>query len=164
VRGDVGKLEGYLRAVDALFYQSGEHFDEEKALELLHRCNYDCMAALELVQPWAKQEEDDDAAAGGAGSGAAAGGRKGGAEVDSDDMCAVCGDGGDLIICDAKGCKRVYHAVCAELSEIPSGSWECSVHFCSVCGTRVQDSNSVRCVACPTSFCAAHIPACQFTH
>lgn len=59
-------------------------------------------------------------------------------EFDSDDMCAVCGDGGDLIICDAKGCKRVYHAVCAELAEVPSGSWECSVHFCATCGSDRQ--------------------------
>ena len=90
-------------------------------MELLHRCNYDSHAALELVQPWAMVEEDED------GVGKTT-------EFDSDDMCAVCGDGGDLIICDAKGCKRVYHAVCAELSEVPSGTWECSVHFCATCG------------------------------
>ncbi|GFY93269.1 acyl-CoA N-acyltransferase with RING/FYVE/PHD-type zinc finger domain-containing protein [Actinidia rufa] len=34
----------------------------------------------------------------------------------SDDMCAVCGDGGDLIICD--GCPRAFHA----------GDWHCP--FC----------------------------------
>ena len=128
---DPVKVDGYLRAVDALFYRSCEHFDEERALVLLHRCNYDTTAAIELVQPWAKVEEDDE-------------GHKG-AEFDSDDMCAVCSDGGDLIICDAKGCKRVYHAVCAELAEIPSGTWECSVHFCATCGSvRTQIGRSDR--------------------
>jgi len=141
---DQAKLDTFLRSVDALFYQSSEHSDEEKALELLHKCNYDMAAALELLQPWAKVEEEDEA--------------QKATEFDSDDVCTVCGDGGDLIICDAKGCKRVWHAVCAELTEIPSGTWECSVHFCATCGQRVNESNSVRCQSCPTAYCAAHIP------
>lgn len=181
---DSSKVDSYLRAVEALFYGSPDHYDEEKVLELLHRCNYDPTSALELLQPWAKVEEEEE-------------GQKT-TEFDSDDMCSVCGDGGDLIICDAKGCKRVYHAVCAELAEIPSGTWECSVHFCSTCGStrhdirhrmhvhacdaprrmahewlilvsfarsqRVNDANSVRCTSCPTAFCAAHIPACATHH
>ncbi|CAL5389643.1 unnamed protein product [Camellia sinensis] len=36
----------------------------------------------------------------------------------SDDMCAACGSGGDLIICD--GCPRAFHAGCA-----PKGDWHC---------------------------------------
>jgi hypothetical protein len=151
---DAIKLDAYLRSVEMLFYASSEHYDEEKALEVLHRCNYDTVQALELLQPWARVEEDDDNARDGTGE------KK---EFESDDACAVCGDGGDLIICDAKGCKRVYHAVCAELAEIPSGQWECAVHFCHTCGQRVNDANSVRCSSCPTSFCAAHIPACQYS-
>lgn len=151
------KLDAYLRGVESLFYASPDHYDEEKALEVLHRCNYDTVQALELLQPWARVEEDGDA------DGLARDAAQEKKEFESDDACAVCGDGGDLIICDAKGCKRVYHAVCAELAEIPSGQWECAVHFCHTCGQRVNDANSVRCSACPTSFCAAHIPACQST-
>lgn len=130
---DSNKVDAYLRSIDELFYRSTEHFDEERALELLHRCNYDSAAALELAQPWAKTDGETDEID------AVNGGMK--AEFDSDDMCSVCGDGGDLIICDAKGCKKVYHAVCAELSEVPSGTWECSVHFCANCGS-VGSSNS----------------------
>ncbi|KAB1224038.1 hypothetical protein CJ030_MR2G001326 [Morella rubra] len=43
---------------------------------------------------------------------------------DSDDMCAVCGDGGDLILCYR--CPRSFHAACLQLEDIPGGDWHCS--------------------------------------
>ena len=41
------------------------------------------------------------------------------------DSCAVCGDGGSLIICDA--CESEYHIECLDppLKEVPEGDWEC---------------------------------------
>ncbi|XP_059647009.1 uncharacterized protein LOC132293506 isoform X2 [Cornus florida] len=42
---------------------------------------------------------------------------------DNDDMCAVCGDGGELIICD--GCPRAFHTVCLELQTPPKDGWQC---------------------------------------
>ena len=41
------------------------------------------------------------------------------------DACAVCGDGGNLLICD--GCEGEYHTACQKpiLKEIPEGDWEC---------------------------------------
>jgi hypothetical protein len=41
------------------------------------------------------------------------------------DACAVCGDGGRLIICD--GCEGEYHVGCLRprLRTIPEGHWEC---------------------------------------
>ncbi|GJS27809.1 zinc finger, PHD-type containing protein [Tanacetum coccineum] len=41
----------------------------------------------------------------------------------SDDMCAVCGDGGKLIICHR--CPRAFHADCLELEGLSSEDWEC---------------------------------------
>ncbi|KAA8516458.1 hypothetical protein F0562_016751 [Nyssa sinensis] len=46
----------------------------------------------------------------------------------SDDMCAVCGDGGELIICD--GCPRAFHAACLELQCAPK---ESEIGGCVVC-------------------------------
>ena len=30
----------------------------------------------------------------------------------TDPLCTICGDGGDVLLCDAGGCRRVYHAAC----------------------------------------------------
>nr|GMC91822.1 uncharacterized protein LOC109158230 [Ipomoea batatas] len=42
----------------------------------------------------------------------------------SDDMCAVCGDGGELILCD--GCPQAFHAACLGLECAPSSNWLCA--------------------------------------
>jgi hypothetical protein len=41
------------------------------------------------------------------------------------DACAVCGDGGSLLICD--GCEGEYHMSCVRppLKTVPEGHWEC---------------------------------------
>lgn len=42
----------------------------------------------------------------------------------SDDMCAVCGDRGELMICD--GCPRAFHAVCLGVVDgVSSEDWHC---------------------------------------
>ncbi|XP_042016339.1 uncharacterized protein LOC121764369 [Salvia splendens] len=41
----------------------------------------------------------------------------------SDDMCAVCGDGGELIICN--GCPRAFHIACLDLECLTEDEWYC---------------------------------------
>ncbi|XP_022767224.1 uncharacterized protein LOC111311793 isoform X2 [Durio zibethinus] len=42
---------------------------------------------------------------------------------DNDDVCIICADGGDLLLCD--GCPRAFHKECASLPTIPRGRWYC---------------------------------------
>ncbi|KAL9670136.1 hypothetical protein QQ045_007687 [Rhodiola kirilowii] len=49
----------------------------------------------------------------------------------SDDICGLCGDGGDLICCD--NCPATFHPNCLA-TEIPEGNWYCSSCICGICG------------------------------
>ncbi|XP_059296393.1 uncharacterized protein LOC132049553 [Lycium ferocissimum] len=42
----------------------------------------------------------------------------------SDDMCTMCGDAGELICCE--GCPRAFHAACLGLQCTPTSGWLCS--------------------------------------
>ncbi|MCD7453953.1 hypothetical protein HAX54_022765 [Datura stramonium] len=42
----------------------------------------------------------------------------------SDDMCTICGDGGELVCCE--GCPRAFHAACLGLQCTPTSGWLCS--------------------------------------
>ena len=50
---------------------------------------------------------------------------KGDDSQQSSDVCAICGDGGSLIICD--GCEGEYHMNCLAqpLQSVPAGHWLC---------------------------------------
>mmetsp|Transcript_22908 Transcript_22908/g.46599 ORF Transcript_22908/g.46599 Transcript_22908/m.46599 type:complete len:464 (+) Transcript_22908:127-1518(+) len=43
------------------------------------------------------------------------------------DQCAICGEGGNLLICD--GCESEWHMECTQpaLKTIPEGRWECDI-------------------------------------
>ncbi|XP_027365293.1 uncharacterized protein LOC113872165 [Abrus precatorius] len=43
----------------------------------------------------------------------------------NDDVCIVCWDGGNLLLCD--GCQRAFHKECASVSSIPRGDWYCQI-------------------------------------
>jgi len=75
----------------------------------------------------------------------------------TDPACTVCGDGGNVFLCDAAGCRRVYHADCLQLDGVPSGAaYECPAHFCRRCRVRVVDPCQ-SCRSCPSAFCDVHI-------
>ncbi|KAF5206459.1 Increased dna methylation [Thalictrum thalictroides] len=49
----------------------------------------------------------------------------------SDDMCAVCCDGGHLMCCD--GCPSTFHQECLMLKSLPDGNWYCPFCTCAFC-------------------------------
>lgn len=71
-----------------------------------------------------------------------------------EDDCFICGDGGELLLCDRKGCSKAYHLECLQRKVVPpkSQKWECPLHYCQVC----QKQATAFCVSCPVSYCDKH--------
>lgn len=78
----------------------------------------------------------------------------GSAEDTHEDDCFVCRDGGELLLCDRKGCPKAYHVQCIGRKMVPTKSqkWECPRHYCQVC----QKKATAFCVSCPVSYCDKH--------
>ncbi|XP_026800594.2 histone-lysine N-methyltransferase NSD2 isoform X3 [Pangasianodon hypophthalmus] len=70
----------------------------------------------------------------------------------SEDECFRCGDGGQLVLCDRKGCTKAYHLSCLDRTKRPFGRWDCPWHHCDVCGK----PSDAFCQLCPNSFCKTH--------
>jgi hypothetical protein len=55
----------------------------------------------------------------------------------TDDVCGVCGDGGELGLCDwtseGRHCPRAYHAPCVDKTAFDRRTWICPYHFCDAC-------------------------------
>jgi hypothetical protein len=51
------------------------------------------------------------------------------ADVDEDDICCMCHEHGELMICDGgdhlAGCGRSFHIACVDRVEVPDGDWIC---------------------------------------
>ncbi|KAH7281561.1 hypothetical protein KP509_36G053700 [Ceratopteris richardii] len=60
-----------------------------------------------------------------------------GSSRDNEDLCAECGDGGDLVLCDA--CPLAYHSECVGLPNIPEGEW-----FCPQCDEKSEYASNDR--------------------
>ncbi|CAO2815464.1 unnamed protein product [Amaranthus hypochondriacus] len=54
------------------------------------------------------------------------------------DVCSVCCDGGELILCDR--CPSAFHATCLKLQDIPKGDWFCPSCRCGICGENYSDN------------------------
>jgi RecJ-like exonuclease len=50
-------------------------------------------------------------------------------EEEEHDDCCLCGDGGELIICDGgdamEGCGKSFHTLCIGRQTVPEGDWIC---------------------------------------
>jgi hypothetical protein len=47
---------------------------------------------------------------------------------DEEVVCFICFDGGDLVVCDRRGCPKVYHPACIKRDESffrARGKWDC---------------------------------------
>ena len=80
-----------------------------------------------------------------------------------DDICLVCGHGGDVLLCDGTingiPCVRCYHLQHCDppLKELPEGEWRCSMHSCSACGGTDTERACwpfTYCEWCDKSWCA----------
>lgn len=70
----------------------------------------------------------------------------------TDEECFVCGNGGELLLCDNKSCTKGYHLSCLNKTKWPQGYWVCPWHQCTICNKgRVQ-----RCTFCVNSYCQDH--------
>lgn len=83
---------------------------------------------------------------------------------DSEDNCHYCGHGGVVLICDVKGCTKVYHTYCLGYEPTDEEAFICPLHGCAICGIKdrgCDDRTGVelfKCSTCPTSYCAKHKP------
>ncbi|KAJ7539707.1 hypothetical protein O6H91_11G106100 [Diphasiastrum complanatum] len=73
---------------------------------------------------------------------------------EEDDVCFVCFDGGELVLCDKRLCPKAYHSSCigrdAAFFE-KKGSWFCGWHFCCGC---CRPAN-LQCYTCPRAYCVS---------
>lgn len=149
-------LNAFLTTVRSYFMLAPHLYDEAAILHLLHQYQYnmaDCLEALEPIDEMDHIAAEDDSDS----SDESVAGAENGND-NSDDVCAVCGEGGQLLICEYRNCNRVYHFQCVGLTDEPQGEWYCSAHFCTVCHAKVPSDSQYVCSNCPTAYCQYHIP------
>ncbi|KAA8536046.1 hypothetical protein F0562_028524 [Nyssa sinensis] len=69
-----------------------------------------------------------------------------------EDVCFICFDGGDLVLCDRRGCPKAYHPSCVNRDEAffrAKGRWNCGWHLCSSC----EKNAYYMCYTCTFSLC-----------
>ncbi|KAI3795437.1 hypothetical protein L1987_38091 [Smallanthus sonchifolius] len=71
-----------------------------------------------------------------------------------EDVCFICYDGGDLVLCDRRNCTKAYHPSCVNRDEAffqSKGQWICGWHLCTVCEKKAD----YMCYTCTHSLCKA---------
>ncbi|MED6204310.1 hypothetical protein PIB30_008129 [Stylosanthes scabra] len=69
-----------------------------------------------------------------------------------EDVCFICFDGGELVLCDRRGCPKAYHPSCVNRDEAffrAKGKWNCGWHICSNC----EKNAYYMCYTCTFSLC-----------
>ncbi|MCD7456485.1 hypothetical protein HAX54_031923 [Datura stramonium] len=80
------------------------------------------------------------------------GGRASSRKTVGEDVCFICFDGGDLVLCDRRGCTKAYHPSCIDRDEEffrAKGRWNCGWHQCTIC----QKNACYLCYTCTFSLC-----------
>ncbi|CAL9767597.1 unnamed protein product [Musa acuminata subsp. burmannicoides] len=80
---------------------------------------------------------------------------------EEEEVCFICFDGGDLVLCDRRGCPKVYHPACINRDEAffrSRARWNCGWHICSTC----QKAATYMCFTCTYSLCKACIREARF--
>ncbi|XP_059654073.1 zinc finger CCCH domain-containing protein 19-like isoform X2 [Cornus florida] len=73
-------------------------------------------------------------------------------KIIGEDVCFICFDGGDLVLCDRRGCPKAYHPSCVNRDEAffrAKGRWNCGWHICSNC----EKNAYYMCYTCTFSLC-----------
>lgn len=73
-------------------------------------------------------------------------------KVVGEDVCFICLDGGDLVLCDRRGCPKAYHPSCVDHDDDffkTKGRWNCGWHLCNTCGKNAY----FMCYTCTFSLC-----------
>ncbi|XP_061340557.1 zinc finger CCCH domain-containing protein 19-like isoform X1 [Gastrolobium bilobum] len=70
-----------------------------------------------------------------------------------EEVCFICFDhGGELVLCDRRGCPKAYHSTCVNRDEASfraKGKWNCGRHLCSNC----EKNAYYMCYTCTFSLC-----------
>uniref|UniRef100_A0ACD5TJ61 Uncharacterized protein n=1 Tax=Avena sativa TaxID=4498 RepID=A0ACD5TJ61_AVESA len=80
---------------------------------------------------------------------------------DEEVVCFICFDGGSLVVCDRRGCSKVYHPACIKRDESffrLRGKWNCGWHICSSCEKAV----TFMCYTCTYSLCKGCVKQGKF--
>lgn len=82
-------------------------------------------------------------------------------KMEEEDVCFICFDGGNLVLCDRRGCPKAYHPSCINRDESffrSRGRWNCGWHICSQC----QKTSHYMCYTCTYSLCRGCIKEAGF--